>query len=120
MKGDRANLLGEVYLGETIGETFFRTVIHSDSTEFLTKLFSKVVILKYLSLDFKVINAATCTNGGMRRACSGLFRRRGHGALGLGVNINMNAAAALQRRTQEQRRMVFTVRLPAPGGANDR
>ena len=68
MKGVRANILGEMHLGETIGETFFRTVIHSDSTEFLTKLFSKVVILKYLSLHFKVINAEGC--GGPAQAFS--------------------------------------------------
>ena len=36
MKGVRANILGEMHLGETIGETFFRTVIQQNS-EFLTK-----------------------------------------------------------------------------------
>ena len=38
MKGVRANILGEMYLGETIGETFFRTVNQQNqqNSEFLT------------------------------------------------------------------------------------
>ena len=47
MKGVRANILGEMYLGETIGETFFRTVIQQNFLQKFDKTVQQGVILKW-------------------------------------------------------------------------
>ena len=55
MKGVRANILGEMYLGETIGETFFRNWISlfQQNSEFLvtTWIFMNWVLIVIKRFD---------------------------------------------------------------------
>ena len=52
MKGVRANILGEMYLGETIGETFFRTVIQQNFLQKFDKTVQQGVILIQVNGSF--------------------------------------------------------------------